>query len=422
MTRLTQVVQCLVFTTLFFLSFCACGKNDGPHHSLTGLVPTKITTDPSGNLNPRLVRMRAWSSSYSGSTRTPNKLLWASWPMSRSSSPASASAAWNAGDGSNGTSFTSGGGPYWNGDFSMVAICTPGRMYAEGILDCSSVINSGIQPALWRVSAISCPSCNASRLSGMTWINARLSAYFLSSSNRVFRSSLSPRMSEPTPRIRRSLAASCTCSRMVTWACESSRSIPSASVATVSALVLASTARSRATPASLFAWMASPAASWADCFAVPASLCALSAIPSSKFLTAVSALAPNNSQKPSPLIPPITKKMASSAYAFCERINQTRGVRTRVRVLTSWVCSRSKGFTSSMIAPTSKMIVDHIRPQKYPSALLTSNALWVSSGEITTAPDYSDSNLPAWPAWIAVGLFALFCILRAINVFRKPDR
>ena len=67
-------------------------------------------------------------------------------------------------------------------------------------------------------------------------------------------------------------------------------------------------------------------------------------------------------------------------------------------------------------------IVDHIRPQKYPSALLTSNALWVSSGEITTAPDYSDSNLPAWPAWIVVGLFALFCILRAINVFRKPDR
>ena len=128
--------------------------------------------------------------------------------------------------------------------------------------------------------------------------------------------------------------------------------------------------------------------------ASPASPSAFTAIPLSKFLTAVSALAPRYSKMPSPPMPPTTRTKARTSYIFLDRRTHLRGVRTRVRVLTLWVGRRFRGWISSIIAPINRMTVDHIRPQKYPSAFLISNALATSSEETTTDLDYSDWDLP----------------------------
>ena len=154
---------------------------------------------------------------------------------------------------------------------------------------------------------------------------------------------------------------------------------------------------------SSFAWSASTRAS---CAAAPA----FTATPLSKFLTAVSALAPKYSKNPSPAIPPTTKITASSLYSLCERIIHTRGVRARVRVFTLCVWNRSSGSHSSIIAPINRTRVAPMRPQKNLSALWISNALATSSGDNTPSPDYSDPDLPTWPAWVEAGLFITFCV------------
>jgi hypothetical protein len=100
---------------------------------------------------------------------------------------------------------------------------------------------------------------------------------------------------------------------------------------------------------------------------------------------------------------------ANNSYMRCERSTQTRGVRERVRVLTLCVGSRRRGWNSSITTPINRTMVDHIRPQNHLSALFISNALAATSRESKTVLGCSDSDLPLWPVWLAIGLITLFC-------------
>lgn len=78
------------------------------------------------------------------------------------------------------------------------------------------------------------------------------------------------------------------------------------------------------------------------------------------------------------------------------------------RHFSKWACS----IRYSITAPMSSPMVDHISPQKYRSAVRINNARW-TSGEI--AATYEE--LPIWPVWVAVGLFAIFVVIVIWNTF-----
>jgi hypothetical protein len=88
--------------------------------------------------------------------------------------------------------------------------------------------------------------------------------------------------------------------------------------------------------------------------------------------------------------------------------------------LTSCVATRSNGCNSSIIAPTKRMIVDHMSPQKSRSECLISESLTASVGS-TAVLAQSNSELPLWPVWIDGSLFIIFCIVCIFNIFNEDD-
>jgi len=143
--------------------------------------------------------------------------------------------------------------------------------------------------------------------------------------------------------------------------------------------------------------------------------CATSVSFSSNLRTLSSALAARYSNSPSPPIPPTTIVIARPLYHFWDRITHGRGDLIRVRTLTVCVGMRWSGSKYSIMAPTKRTTVDHIRPQKYESAVLVNSVRADSLSATNSVTNYSHDQLPLWAVWVCIAQFILFVMYSSLT-------